>query len=243
MTEFDKKYLQQKKKQLIDSCLKCKGLDLTCNCYAQYFWEVAKIDAAIPLKYRNFTLTDISFPESQKVVTSINQYIQDLENHKEKGRGIYLWGNTGNAKTALASIILMEAIKKGYTVYFTDLIKCMDHITRGWNDEEVRCTFTSKILKSHFLVIDDVGKEYKSKTGFTEAHFDMIFRERANNLTPTILTSNLAPTDIATDYGRRLMSIFYEHSILIETTTVDYRKRVIQRQNEKAIQSKKSDIT
>lgn len=232
---IDKQYLKQKKVVLIDRCPQCAGLDLSCACYPRYFLEIAKAEAAIPIKYRNFSLSSINQPESKLIVASINAYVKNLKVHKPKGRGIYLWGNTGNAKTALASIILIEALKQGYTAYFTDLIKCMEFVTDGWKDEAVKANFGIKVLQSQFLVIDDVGKEYKSKTGFTEAHFDMIFRERANNLLPTILTSNLAPTEIATDYGKRLFSIFSEHLIILETAGADYRRKVLAKQNEKEV--------
>ena len=129
----------------------------------------------------------------------------------------------------------MEALKMGFTGYFTDLGKCMELITDGWHDDEAKADFTKRILNSDFLVIDDVGKEYKSRTGFLEAHFDRIFRERANNLLPTILTSNLAPTDIATDYGKRLFSILNEHLLVVETNMSDYRRKVIAPNNAKDI--------
>lgn len=235
MNIADRQYLRQRKQALVDGCKVCKGLDLTHACYQKYFTEVAKVEANVPIKYRMFTLEDIKAPESAPVVSKIKRYVRQLPDHKTKGLGVYLWGNTGNAKTALASIVLMAALEQGYTAYFTDLMKCMDSITEGWNDEDVKADFIKRILNSEFLVIDDVGREYKSKSGFTEAHFDMIFRERANNLLPTILTSNLAPSDIATDYGKRLLSIFYEHVLLIETNQADYRRKVLAPQHEKEV--------
>jgi DNA replication protein DnaC len=243
MNTVDQQYLLKKKTAFISNCIKCKGLNLSCDCYPQYFLEVAKVNAGIPIKYREFTLAKINFPESQEVVKKVATYIQALPDHRDHGLGMYLWGNTGNAKTAMSCVILIEALKKGYSAYFTDLIKCMSFITAGWTDDEVKADFTKRILNSQFLVIDDVGKEYKSRTGFTEAHFDMIFRERANNLLPTILTSNLSPTNIATDYGKRLLSIFYEHLLVVETNSTDYRRKVLAPQNAKTNQSKKKDIT
>lgn len=237
----DKAYLVRQKQEIIDSCKQCTGLSLTCECYADYFLELAKVTASIPIKYRDFNLSKIDTPDATPLVQSIRKYLNNIRTFKEKGRGIYLWGNTGNAKTALSCVILMEALRQGYTAYFTDLSKCMDLITDGWHDDESKADFTRRILNSDFLVIDDVGKEYKSKTGFLEAHFDQIFRERANNLLPTVLTSNLAPTDIATDYGKRLFSILNEHLLVIETNMSDYRRKVLAPKNEQAIKQSKAE--
>jgi len=114
----------------------------------------------------------------------------------------------------------------------------MEMITEGWKDEQVKSDFGKRILSSDFLVIDDVGREYKTRSGFIENQFDMIFRIRTNALLPTILTSNLAPANIATDFGKRLISILYEHLIIVETNGKDYRK-VIARKNAKETKESK----
>jgi DNA replication protein DnaC len=212
---------------LIDACPKCHGRDLTCTCYARYRFELAKVESEIPAKYRFMKLDDIDFPESKKMVGQVEKYIQNLEHYYKKGTGLFLWGGTGTAKTAISCIILKEALKLNFTAYFTDLAKCIDMLCESWNDDEAKQDFIQRILKVDFLVIDDVGREYKPKSNFFEANFDNIFRERSNSLLVTIITSNKSPTEMGSEFGPRLYSIFYEHLIPIEFTSSDYRKKVL----------------
>ena len=55
--------------------------------------------------------------------------------------------------------------------------------------------------KAKWLVIDDVGKEYATSSGFSVATFDLLVRTRFNNGFNTIFTSNLPLSHWASDYS------------------------------------------
>jgi len=223
MNERDAKQLITLKKELIENCTKCKGFNLHCDCYRQFWTEAHIIAAGIPIKYRKFTFKKISSPTLEKVKMQLKNYLKDIESNFEEGLGLYLYGSTGTAKTALASVVLIEAIKKGYRGKFTTLEECTPQFVREELDD---------ILTVPFLVIDDVGKEMKTQASrkLLGMVLDTLIRKRSNNLLPTIATSNLNYPDIDIafgDFGAGVVSLLHEHMTKILCRGVDYRKEVI----------------
>ncbi len=237
MENMDLQEINRLKQIIIMNCTKCKGYGNPCSCQDKFQLEVRKLLANIPPKYRNFMINQINAPAVQKARIEVQEYLNDLTEEKEKGRGLYLWSqNKGTAKTALACITLIEALKKGYSAYFTDLDECIAAIMDGWYDKEKRAEFEKRILHSEFLVIDDIGgMEIKTK-GNVELITTVLtttFRKRSNALRPTILTSNLPLQDVDRAFGERLQSSMHEHLRIIECKGIDYRKDVIAKENKR----------
>lgn len=207
-------------KDAIRNCQKCSGKDLSCSCYRNYFYELAKIKANIPIKFRDFNLKKIVLPELQRIVKMITKYIENLDKHRKKGTGLYLWGNPGTAKTALASIILMEALKKGYECYVINTEQYMSLIVDKTQED-----LLTNILNVDFLLLEDVGREYRDSKGLIESKLDELIRFRTDNLLPTIITTNKDAQTLS-ENNLRFLSILQEHFIFIAFSTKDYRKKI-----------------
>ena len=229
--------IEKLKKEIITDCPKCRGYGTPCSCQDDFAYEIKKIYAAIPLKFRDFTLDTIDSPSVQAAKRQVSQYIDNIPEEKTDGQGLYLWShNKGTAKTALSCIVLLEALKKGYTAHFTDLDICISEIMDGWFDKEKRAAFEKRVLEADFLVIDDIGgMEIKTKGNkdVIATALTTLFRKRANALLPTILTSNLDLQDIDDVFGERLYSIMFEHLKIIKCDGMDYRKNTIALQKKK----------
>lgn len=228
--EFE--YLQKMKDKIVTKCPKCKGQDLTCECYQLYRLEIRKSKANIPIKYRRFTFEDVSYPVNKKAIDQIKEYTKNLDEKYSNGQGLYIYGVPGLGKSLMMSLILIEALRKGYSAYYTDLASCINLLAEGWYDEEAKQEFIDKVANTDFLGIDDVGKEYK-KGDLIPASFDNLFRGRSNNLRPTLITSNGELSRIGESYGPRLLSLFYEHLTPVACIGQDYRRTVISPKLEK----------
>lgn len=211
-------------KAKVDKCPKCSGTNLACTCYQEYYHGLAKIRANIPVKYRDFTLSHIDHPESQKLVKRVTKYMENLQKHRKKGIGLYLYGNPGTAKTVLGCIVLMNALRRKYTCYFTNADHYLELSVTRKDDAEAR-EIVKQLSNTDFLLIDDLGREYRDKGGFVESHLDELLRNRADNLLPTLITTNKKQDDLAQN-NSRLLSLFHEHFITIPFTTKDYRKKI-----------------
>lgn len=65
------------------------------------------------------------------------------------------------------------------------------------------------------LVIDDVGKEHRTSTGFAEDAFDLLVRTRHNNGLPTIYTTNVPLNRWGYQYSDSMRSIIERSSLVL----------------------------
>lgn len=226
LSERDRKYLLKVKKQIISNCSKCRGLDYKCSCLDDFRLEFKKVKANIAAKYRSFTLDQITHPETIEVRARVAEYLENLETNLENGHGLFLYGSTGLAKTGIASIVLMEAIKKGRSGYFTTLDQCVDLYAGGWKDEDKKVLYQELILDSDVLVLDEVGNEARTNNNLTSNCLNDVVRRRANNLQTTIMTSNLYFKKVRDVYGDEVYSILNECTTPLEFNGTDFRQGI-----------------
>lgn len=217
----------------------CKHGFRNCNCVRESKLQLEMAKAAIPLKFWHFTF-DSMLPQNKVSETTINKfqkYIKNITKVYEKGIGLFLFGDSGSGKTCSSSILLKEIIKAGYSARFTMLSEIITVFAEGWYDTEKRIEFIESICEVDFLIIDDVGREFRSiKSDLNRAAFDSVFRGRANDNLPTIITSNynfleekdsVDEINLAREYGHNLISLFKEHLIECPLIGFDFRKEHI----------------
>ncbi len=224
LTERDKKFLLKLKKTIIEDCPKCKGLDYQCSCLDLYRLEFKKVKANIAAKYRSLTFDQITHPQTAVVRGRIAEYLTNLEQNLEDGKGLYLFGSTGLAKTGIASIVLIEALRRGRSGYFITLDGLVDLYAGGWKNDDLKEQYKDVVLGTDVLVIDEVGNESKTNTQLVSGCFNDVLRKRFNNLQTTIVTSNLYFKKTKDVYGEEVYSILSECTTPHEFVGVDFRQ-------------------
>jgi len=63
-----------------------------------------------------------------------------------------------------------------------------------------------KMLRTHLMVIDDLGVEYLDNKGYFEQRFDELMNDRYENFGRTIITTNLNAQDFKERYSDRVTS-------------------------------------
>jgi DNA replication protein DnaC len=153
------------------------------------------------------------------------------------GVGLYLYGAPGHGKTTLALAILQEAIRTfdydsldvapGNTMirpcYFTqysDLLELKGALMNEPSADQVRIwdgimgESKDDTYNIRILVIDDIGKEHKSGSGWQSDMLHQVIRTRFNNGLPTVITSNI--DDIEAAYGSATDSFMNEAFVKIK---------------------------
>lgn len=216
-------------KETVEACKKCnpKGFlhtdsgFVSCECLMRYSWLKKLHDSGLPKSYWGPS----TFSGDSKAGHQVRDYMSDIKNNISKGIGLYLYGEPGVGKTLLASYILKHGLRCNVNVkfyYFTDVL---NKFTESWKNEEAREEIESDIINSDLLVLDDVGKEYKSNKKLHESILDTVLRTRASNLKPLIVTSNYDTLDMKETYGAGIVDLFKEHLVTIKVDGESYRKQ------------------
>ena len=141
------------------------------------------------------------------------------------GKGLLLWGEPGVGKSTLALSIIQEAIttlpantfqvEEGHTLVrpcyfatFNDVIDLKGSIIGGESKEADEVLYKGMLgecdddaYNIRVLIVDDLGKEHSSLSGWQSSLFHHLLRTRFNNGLPTIVTTNIKLENWASEYG------------------------------------------
>lgn len=153
------------------------------------------------------------------------------------GVGVMLVGEPGHGKTTLASTAL-QALIRGMSPEvlgleerlprmvgsFIDYPKLLRKQQSQFNDfsEDTQLELDSIYGDKSILdnvpvfILDDLGKEYKTSSGWSENQFDALLRSRFNAGLPTIVTTNVPMKSWGAIYGKPMGSFAYEAFIPLD---------------------------
>ena len=194
--------------------------------------------------------------EDKSVIETVRDWLQlvidgDIIRAKGSdtcGLGLLLIGEPGHGKTTLASVIgqslIQLAPKEVYgpadqvvsrPVFFSDYPKILRLQKRQWDDaDETEKSLMDCIYGEakpgdnvRLLILDDLGKEYRTASGWSENTFDALLRARYNAGLPTIVTTNVPMSEWADVYGESMASFAHEAFVplAIISTRGDRRRR------------------
>jgi DNA replication protein DnaC len=166
-----------------------------------------------------------------RIVEKLSKFVFDHEKYVSRGMGLLLTGDFGTGKTMLSTMTLKEYVKLGYSCYSTTFASMVELFTAGWYDEDAKKYFAKKIMQSEVLLLDDLGRELKTKNKLSESTFDDVLRNRVEAGRPTFITTNLDPhTELVSGYGGAILSLLKEKSVHFPFQGEDYRLKANQRE-------------
>lgn len=205
-------------------CSQCKDTgyidNKRCKCMQQKLIDKAYIQSNLKdvLKYENFDTFDINYysedlkdDEAKSPRESVELILQNCINFCKdfdtKYENLILFGETGLGKTFLCHCIAKEILDMGKTVlYFTanQLFRMAENEKFNKNKDEETHEYLDTVLSVDLLILDDLGTEMG--TIFTNSELYNIINMRLIEQKPTILNSNLEPSDLINVYSDRILS-------------------------------------
>jgi len=163
--------------------------------------------AGLPKKYWNYSFLDfVELPVNGRAYSDIVKKLKAYtENRLDTyGFGIMFTGPFRSGKTAL-SIAFAKYFMKQHN--FMPMFVSNHRLYSAYfgNDS---WSF-SDLLLSKFIILDDIGREYKRKD-FAGNVLEDLIRERINNDLGTLITTNLTPDELKDFYGTAFYSLLNE---------------------------------
>lgn len=138
---------------------------------------------------------------------------------------LFLYGGCGTGKTHLAVAIARDLLMKGKEVLFTSVPRLLFEIRKTFrqSSDDTETFSMEKYISCPFLILDDFGLE--KDTEWSKQTLDYIIYERDNNLSPTVITSNLSLDELSEKMGERISSRLAGIGKIVFFNGRDYRLR------------------
>lgn len=188
-----------------------------CNCYKLRRAQLLKEEAGMSgTDNQTFDYFDPSiFPteeqrtEAQNAKRLCERFANSLE--KPARPNLVLTGKSGLGKTFLLNCVADRAMQRGVPALpmtaFNMLAAMRDY---HFGNTSEQCLL-NQMLRCRLLLIDDLGTEPMLKN-ITVEYLFMLLNERMSRRLPTVVATNLAPADLLTRYGERVVSRLLDRS-------------------------------
>jgi DNA replication protein DnaC len=178
--------------------------------------------ANLPERYWETSLRAI--PDSMDYKQKVERYLRNLPDMLNNGIGLYLWSvENGTGKTSISSLIVKEALRYGKTVFFEESSRLKTMLINKEQFEE-GLSIEQRIEMVDLLVLDDIGKEYRTASGYAENVIETLVRARVQKVRTTVMTGNVHPRDLQKVYSEDFAALLKESMIPVHVTGYDFRE-------------------
>lgn len=241
--------LKKYRKEIVDSCKRCKGegyilikkkfdkntieniddLLRKCSCEKKYEWRKKLILSGIQKEFWKV--------ESWRIRSNKNlwkkyilPYSRNLKLFFQKGIGFFLYGENGLGKTTSLMYVLIKAIRKGYNVQYILVKELFDimrklSIAKDKNEIDMLNELLDEYRIVDFLAIDEIDKI--TITPFVKNEFDTFLRYRISKRLPVLISTNLKENQLTECYGKSFHDLVRGNMkvLLYEGTSFRYEKK------------------
>lgn len=158
-----------------------------------------------------------------KTMSVARKYVDNFDEMKKRGKGLFLYGTVGTGKTYAAACIANELISQGRPCLVTNFARITNTL-QGMFEGKQR--YLDDFNRLDLLVIDDLAAE--RDTAYMNEMIFNIIDSRYRSGKPLIVTSNLTRTDIMAPGSierQRVYSRLLEICVPVEVKGSDRRQK------------------
>ena len=201
-----------------------KGADYPCDCEMQLQLHKHYLAAGIGATYQTLDWDDL---ENNKIKKTIAE-LTESQDFVLRGSGLILYGDLGTGKTMVATLLLKQFVRDGYSCFATTFSEMIEMYTAGWYSDDEKTYFNRKVVDSQVLLLDDLKKE---PNRLQESTFDNVLRTRVQNRRSTIVTTNMTPQGLGEGYGAAALRLLREKAKAVEIHGDDFSDKANERED------------
>lgn len=170
------------------------------------------------------TTFDAVLPKESEHREIVGRFLSKIVEMVESGYGLYFYGDNDVGKSALASLLLKEARRWGFSGLFlrTERLRSARIEDERFDDAT---TVYRRAQSVDVLVLDDFGKEFRGdKSAFTDRLLEDVIRERITQVRTLIITSNLHKDKIVTVYPQSIGRVMKTSILPVPVCGHNYRE-------------------
>jgi DNA replication protein DnaC len=169
-----------------------------CGCRAARIarMRAARLEGRIPSRYRGVSFDRAPVPSlPEPIVTAVRRYTEDISDHLDAGRGLWLVGDVGTGKTTLAMLASKAAIDAGRSVAIYSLPRLLNVIRDEVRRESSLIALLDSLATVDLLHVDDLGAQRSTLWAIEQFYSIIDARYQANRA--IVATTNLWPDELA----------------------------------------------
>ena len=158
------------------------------------------------------------------------QYAQSFTTDGKHPASLLLLGGTGLGKTHLSTAMARVIIERGYDVFYNSavgMISDFEYRRFGNGLTATEGDDTARYVECDLLIIDDLGTEVINQ--FTLSCPYHVINTRLNLQKPTVISTNLTPTELRKSYTDRITSRLLGEYQLLPFYGTDVRRQKLER--------------
>lgn len=136
---------------------------------------------------------------------AMRNYAEKFPEFRKMGKGLILFGDVGTGKTFFAACIANALLDKGYKVLVTNFVELAYQIEAQYNAKQ---DFIDGLNRYDLLVVDDLGVERDSASGYMQEMVYNIIDSRQRAGLPYIITTNLTADQLKNPADVRYKRIY-----------------------------------
>jgi DNA replication protein DnaC len=173
--------------------------------------RASRLEARIPRRYMALSFEQLegdmlaAYPEQVRVV---RRFVARISEHLGEGRSVWIEGDVGTGKTALAMMVSRAALEAAHTVAIYSLPRLLNLIRESIEGEGGVAGFLDLLSSVDLLHLDDVGAQMR--TDWTVEQLYSLINARYEDKRSIVFTTNLSPDELAEQLGERIFSRLVE---------------------------------
>jgi DNA replication protein DnaC len=174
--------------------------------------QTRSLAGRIPRRYQGVSferppVSDIARAAPDQVA-SVRRYVRAIEDHLDRGKGLWIQGDVGTGKTTLAMLVSKAALQAGRSVAIYSLPRLLNLLRESMDSPEGKLEFLDRLTAVDLLHLDDLGAE--NRTDWVLEQLYSIVNARYEAERAIVATTNLMPDELSERLGSRTVSRLVE---------------------------------